>query len=139
MASSRRYYYNKNVAIAGNLRASRTFSDWIENISRIAQGIFQFIGDEGVLTADDISQGITQRVRELADRDITRNPDGTIDEITYRDPDTGVTVATESFDYNLDGTLDMVTESTAEATVQETFTYNLNLEVIETSVEVSGF
>ena len=49
--------------------------------------------------ADDLADGITRRIREIAREEIAYNGDGTISTITYKDPDTDATLLTESVSY----------------------------------------
>lgn len=50
--------------------------------------------------ADDIADGITRRIREIAREEIDYNADGTINQIVYKDPNTSDVLLTEDINYS---------------------------------------
>lgn len=135
-----RYYYNSAAPLTkDNGMPSGVMSAWMRKVSTILEGLAGFIGEEGnqPITADEIAQGITQRVREIAAKEYTYNGDGTVNTVTYKDPDTAATVATEAFTYNGDGTVATATETTTSAVVVESYIYDASQLVKNIGVSVA--
>jgi hypothetical protein len=122
-----KYFISKALDIVRDGKPTRAMAQWMDRMSAIAEGISSFIGEngDGELTADDVAQGVTNRVIELANQAIARNTDGTIASITYTDPDTSETILTELFTYNSVGQIEQVEGTDANGQVTtENFTFN---------------
>lgn len=131
MSNRSRFFVSKGKGLVGpDGRPSGHFAVWLDRISVISEGIANFIGEDGsgTITADEVAQGVTNRVIELANQEIARNTDGTISQIVYKDPDTAAVVLTEDFTYSPTGQVEEIkgTDSGGNETI-ETFTYNQDL------------
>lgn len=121
-----KYYVSKSHGIVEGNRPTKAMAQWMDRISAIAEGVSSFIGEngDGELTADDVAQGVTNRVIELANQAIARNANGTIASITYRDITTAAVLLTENFTYASNGTVASIVGTDADGQVTtEQFTY----------------
>lgn len=125
-----KYFISKALDIVRDNKPTRAMAQWMDRLSTIAEGISQFIGEDGTgeITADEIEQGITNRIIELANQVITRNADGTIDTITYTHPTTAETLLTEQFAWAATGVIEEIvgTDGNGQVTT-ETFTFDEDL------------
>jgi len=105
-----KYYVSKAHGIVLDDHPTKAMAQWMDRISAIAEGISTFIGEngDGDLTADDVTQGVNQRVIELANQAIARNTDGSIASIVYTHPDTAAVLLTEQFTYNTSGNVSQI-------------------------------
>ena len=121
-----KYFVAKSHGIVEGNRPTKAMAQWMDRISAIAEGISAFIGEngDGELTADDVSQGVTNRVIELANQAVARNANGTIASITYTDIDTAEVLLTEQFTYASNGTVASIvgTEASGQVTTEQ-FTF----------------
>ncbi len=108
----------------------------------MVDGIVLFFGgdpDNFTLNADQVNQGITNRIIELADQAIARNDDGTVSSITYTDINTGSVLLTEVINYNAQGQpAEIVGTDAAGAVTAETLQY-IDDALNRVEVSVSGF
>ena len=100
------------------------FAQRLEQITATVDGIIAFVGFETgqKITADDIEQGVENRVRQIVREEISYNSDGTVAQIMKKDA-TGAEVESATFSYNADSTVSQVVEVTPEAQVTRSFTY----------------
>lgn len=121
-----KYYVSKAGAIVEQNRPTKAFAQWLSRVSAIVEGVSNFLGEngDGELTADDVSQGITNRIIELANQAVARNADGTIASITYTDINTADVILTEQFSYTATGLIDEIVGTDADGQVTaEQFTF----------------
>lgn len=140
MSNKSRYYISKKVGIVDREgRPSSPMAMWMDRISVISDGIARFIGTDGSgsITADEVNQGITRRVREIAAKEYSYNGDGTVSQVVYKDPDTAATIATEAFTYNGDGTVATATETTDVATIIEAYNYDPSQLISDIGVSIA--
>ena len=121
-----KYYISKAGEIVNQGRPTKAFAQWLSRVSAIVEGVSNFLGEngDGELTADDVSQGITNRIIELANQAVARNADGTIAIITYTDINTADVILTEQFSYTATGLIDEIVGTDADGQVTaEQFTF----------------
>jgi len=125
-----KYFISKALDIVRDNKPTKAMAQWMDRISTIAEGISQFIGENGdaEITADEVEQGVTNRIIELANQVISRNADGTIDSITYTHPTTAATLLTEQFTWTATGVIEEIvgTDGNGQVTT-ETFTFDDDL------------
>lgn len=121
-----RYYYNSSSPLTNDRGLpSGVMAAWMRKISTIAEGIAVFIGEngDGQITADEVAQGVEQRIEIIANRVYTYNANGTVSKVEKKDKDTGAVISTKEFTYDADAKVDTKTETTNNAVATESFSY----------------
>lgn len=118
--------------VTPNGKATLAFQAFLRAIGTRINSVSELAG-----TADDLADGITRRIREIANEEIVRNNDGTVDTITYKEKDTDAVLLTEQVNYNNDGTIaSVVGTDDAGVVTTEAYTYTGDL-LIAVEVGVS--
>jgi hypothetical protein len=104
------------------------FTILLRRLSTTVDGILQFIeNDDGTfsLNADDIEQGLTQRVEQIANKVFTYNGDDTVARVVELDPaDNATVIGQKDFTYNAQQQVTVVDEVNTAGTIQKTYSYN---------------
>lgn len=110
--------------VDGNGMPTPYMWDFMRRLLTVDTELSQLSGD-----ADNLADGITRRIRDIAKEEITYNSDGTIDTVTYKDHATDDVLLTESVGYNPNQTIDTVVAVDSQArTTTQTISYDeLNL------------
>ena len=122
-------------------RPQAWFSILLRKLSSTVDGVIQFVDPVNglALNADDIEQGINQRVRDIVNEQIQYNADGIVSSITRRDIETDEILAVEEFNYRADGTVETIVEKTPQATVTESVEYNgVDIDKIVRDIAIGG-
>ena len=121
------------------------FSQIIRQIKTVIGGVESFIGyEEGgtlTITADQVQQGITNKVTEILKKEVTEvSPDGQIQKIEYRNAETDALVREREIAYAPDGTVQTRTDMDSETTVVQTYEYDGSgrLERIIPQIDIGG-